>query len=214
MTETITKPAPKEPRKIKRLTARQWASAETLWEAGEASLDDLAKKFSKDKATFKRHFDKHGIKKGSSKEELKKHVTAELAKSAAEDTAIIVSRIKETKEEHYKMAAGLAKLTWAEILKAKQDGLPVSIAINNLKAIDTAMSVLKKAREERYAVLGLDRDDHVDEDGLPELIITELTAEQVQELRARDHAEIEDVITGGVVQGGDEQFEDEVVEEE
>ena len=53
------------------------------------------------------------------------------------------------------------------------------------------MNVLTKARMERYAVLGLDKDDYVDEDGLPELVISELTAAQIEELRNRDEEGLE-----------------------
>lgn len=54
------------------------------------------------------------------------------------------------------------------------------------KALDVAMTTLKKAREERYAVLGLDRDDFVASEDLPELVISELTAEQIEKMRATD----------------------------
>ena len=75
------------------------------------------------------------------------------------------------------------------------------------------MSVLKKAREERYAVLGLNREDYVDEEGLPELVISELTEEQVEQLRARDNdmddlANPDDVVQledGEVLEEGEEE---------
>ena len=191
-----------------RLTPKQWAEAEALWESGEVTLDALAKKFSKDKSAFAKHFTKRGIVKGAKKEEHKKRVAEEVTRAAIDDATVLAARIRETKEEHYKMAAGLAKLTWAEILKAKQDGVPVATALNNLKSLETAMNVLKKAREERWAVLGLDRPDFVDEEGLPELVISELTAEQIEALRTRDDADI-DFDVDRVIQAGAQQAEDE-----
>lgn len=175
-----------------RLSARKWAEAEALWESGDATLGQLSEKYGLSRQAFQRHFKRHGIVFASKREMHKKAVTESVVKAVQEDATILAARIRETKEEHYKMASGLAKLTWAEILKAKQDGVPVGTAIMNLKALDTAASVLKKVREERYAVLGLDK-DVVDETEVPELVISELTAEQIESLRQRSFQEIEEI---------------------
>ena len=84
------------------------------------------------------------------------------------------------------MATAIGKLVFKEIVEAKNDGHAISTRVNNLKALDVAMTTLKKAREERYAVLGLDRDDFVASEDLPELVISELTAEQIEKMRATD----------------------------
>lgn len=199
----------------KRLTPKQWGEIEALWEAGDVTLDDLAKRYGKPRSTFSRHFDKHKIVKGSAADENKTAVKEEVKKVAIDEATVLAGRIRETKEEHYKMAAGIAKLTWGEILKAKQDGQPVAVAMNNLKALESAMNVLTKARNERWAVLGLDKESYVDEEGLPELLISELTAEQIEEMRNRDESDI-DYDISKITQGGEEQFsgeDDDVVEE-
>lgn len=200
----MTTPAdtPAKP-KSKRLTPKQWAEAEALWESGEVTLTDLVAKFGIHKTSFQKRFAERGIKKGAKKEEHARRVAEEVTKAAIDEATVLAARIRETKEEHYKMAAGLAKLTWAEILAAKQNGSPMAVALNNLKALDAAMAVLKKAREERYAVLGLDREDFVDEDGLPELVISELTADQIEALRAKDHTEFDDLPDDAILEEGD-----------
>ena len=170
----------------RRMTARQWTEAETLYALDEASIIMIAKKYDVSKQTVFQHMQRAGVKRGSKAAEHAKKVADAVVTGIVGDAGILASRIRETKEDHYKMAAGLAKLTWAEILKTKNDGVPVSAAINNLKALDSAMSVLKKAREERYSVLGLDRTDFVDEESLPELVISELNVEQIAMLQSRD----------------------------
>lgn len=209
-------PAPSKPR---RLTPRKWAEAEALWETGEVTLGDLVKRFNLSERAFMAHFSKRGIKKGAKAAEHKKKVSEEVTRAAVDDATIVAARIKETKEEHYKMSSALAKLTWDEILTARKNSSPMAVAMNNLKALDTAMNVLKKAREERYAVLGLDRDDHVDEDSLPELVISELTADQIKALQERDHTEFDDLPEdaaqddNGVGFDEDDDEDDDVVEE-
>lgn len=198
-----------------RLTPKQWAEAEALWESGEVTLDDLASKFGRHRSNFSRHFDKLGIKRGAKADAHKKKVHEAVTAAAVDDATVTAARIKETKEDHYKMSSSLAKLVWSEILTAKQGGNPVAVATANLKALDLAATALKKLREERWAVLGLDKTDYIDEDGLPELMISELTAEQLEELRNRDEADL-GLSAGTAVQDTDESDDqdddDEVVE--
>lgn len=177
------------------LTPKEWAGIEAAWAAGTITYLELVKKYGRSASTYERHFKAKGILKGSRAESIREKVADALEKSAITDATVAAARIKETKEEHYKMASALARLTWNEILEAKKNGTPLMVAMGNLKALDVAMTVLKKAREERYAVLGLDRPDAIDLDQVPELVISELTAEQVQELRDRDHTEVDDTQT-------------------
>lgn len=217
MTEATQDTAAEAPKKRnKRLSERDWAQATALWESGEVTLPELAKKYDRHEQSFVQYFRRRGIKKGSKREKIMAKVEKKVEEQTLNDAAIIAARIKETKEEHYKMASGLAKLTWAEILKAKQDGVPVGTAINNLKALESAMNVLKKAREERYSVLGLDRADSVDDNDVPELLISELTADQIEVLRARSFREIDelaDMPVDDLEQGSDDDEDDGVVEE-
>ena len=184
----MTTPAVKTPT---RMTPRQWAEAEALWEAGEVTLDDLATRFDKNRSAFVRYFKKHGIVKGSRAAARKEEVKEAVAAAGIDEATVLANRIRETKEDHYKMSSALAKLVWAEVLTAKKDEKPFSAIKDNLKALDNAMNVLMKARMERFAILGLDKDDYVDEDGLPELVISELTAAQIEELRNRDEEGLE-----------------------
>lgn len=193
----MTEAAPAKPPRKKPvvLTPRQWAEVEALYAQGDKSGEVIGAKFGLSKQSVAGHCKHKGIKKGSKKAVLKKHVEAALATAAVNEATVLAARITETKEEHYKMASAIGRLTWNEILQAKKDGKPVGIALNNLKALDAAMTILKKAREERYAVLGLDKPDAIDPDEVPELVISELTAEEVQQLRDRDHTELDDVAT-------------------
>lgn len=212
--------APTTTPKKRNLTPKQWAEVEALWESGTVIYEDLVKKFGCSTSTFERHFKKHKTVKGAAAAAAKKKVEERLALAAVDEATLTAARIRETKESHYKMASGLAQLAFNEILQAKKDHNPVSVALNNLKALDAAMNVIKKAGEERYKVLGLDRPDAVDPDDLPELLITELTAEQIKELRDRDLTELDEIAAKSTVPAdGDDDDEDleddgdEVVEE-
>src|SRR3569832_2206582 len=187
--KTATKP------KTRNLTPKQWREAEAMWDFGVFFFVVLVLLFGKSISTFERHFKKHGVIKGAKAAASKKKVEEKLAAAAVDEATVQAARIRETKEEHYKMASAIGKLTWNEILKTKQDNVPIATALNNIKTLDAAMSVLSKARAEKWAVLGLDKPDAVDPDELPELNISELTAEQIQELRERDDAGLDDLPT-------------------
>lgn len=213
-TEETPKPKPKTKPP---LTKAQWARIEALWRAGETTYEELCSKYDRSKTCFEKHFKKKGLKKGQDADKINKKVEEALERQHVTDAQIIAARIRETKEEHYKLAAALGRLTWNEILLCKQEKKPVASALNNLKALNAAIVNLKVVREERFAVLGLDRPDAIDPDQIPELIINELTPEQEAELRAREHTGVESAPTVQSTEAGadgadDEEGDDTVVE--
>lgn len=185
------------------MTPKQWAEATALWEGGVTTLEGLAKKYARSETTFLRYFTKHGVKQGATVDAAKKRAAAAIARTTVNEVTILVARITETKEEHYKMAAAISRLTWNEILSAKKAGTPLASIQPALKSLDLAGSILARMRIERFAILGLDRPDAVDPDELPELIISELTAEEIKELRDRDISDLDDVAVGQIGLEGD-----------
>lgn len=169
-----------------RLTPLQWVEAEVHWESGEFTAEELAQKFGVTRSAVVQHMQQKGVRKGSKVEEYKERVMSEIAKQSNTDAIVTAQRIRETKDQHYKMAEGLAKLGWAEVVRAKTDNAPFSSLERNLKALNGAMDLMAKARIERYAVLGL-VDGEKEQKELSQLVIKELTADQIEELRNREH---------------------------
>lgn len=172
---------------------KQWAEMEALWALGEITRDEIAKKLDVTPTAVTMHMKKVGVVRGSKAEEHRKRISEEVTEAAVSDATIHAQRIKETKDTHYQMASNLAKLAYNEILTARSSGSPLSVATSNLKALDAAVTVIAKARIERWAVLGLDRPDAVDTNELPDLVIEELTASQIEELRNRDFNSFEEI---------------------
>jgi predicted DNA binding protein len=210
----VKAPPREDKRNNNRLTPKEWAEAEVLWASGEWTEPQIGKKFGITTQAIHTHMKKHGVKKSSLAEEHKKRVLEEVTRQATMEASVAAARVRETKEEHYKMSSAIAKLAWNEVLTAKQNGSPVSVAMNNLKALDAAMNVMTKARQERWAVLGLDRPDAVDTDSLPELLVSELTAEQIEALRNRDDSGFEDLPSDAVQLASDDADADDAVVEE
>lgn len=166
----------------KTLTPAQLAEAKALWESGEVTLDDLAARFSVRRETMSRRLKQMGAKKGAKAQENAERVEKEVQEQLVDSAGVLASRIRETKESHYKWSEYLAKAAMGELAKAQKEGRQIATTLPNLKAIEKALQVVEKARSERYAILGLDKDDD-DEGDLPDLVIKEMTAEDIEELR-------------------------------
>lgn len=190
------------------ISRQQWAEIDALWASGTVNYDFLMKRFGKSRETFQKHFMRAGIKHGSELEKHKKKIMEEVEKTLVGDATVVAGRIRETREDHYKMSSALARLAWEEIVRVRKENLPMSTATNNLRALDNAINVIKKAREERYACLGLDRDGPKQDDAFEELVIHELTADQVEALRNRDHTEFDELNDNGVSNTGEDYSSD------
>lgn len=167
------------------LSERQMVQIESMWTSGEYTSEQIGKKFGRTARSIRGLMIKRGIKKGEMSEEISERVREKVVDKIVSDTTILAERTKETKEDHYRMATAIAKLTWMEVAKAQKEGRSFATLTGSMKALNLAMGVLEKARSERYAVLGLDAEK--DDDGeIPELVVSELTSEQIDDLRNRD----------------------------
>lgn len=187
----ITPPVPKKRGRKKgsvaTVPAGVWLAAERDWVQGKfPSADLLAAHHGIDSSQFRKKMSEKGLKNGQAIAEYNRTIERELQEKAERQAKILAERIEETREEHYRWASGIAKLTFAEVAKARQENIPFGNVRPNLQALESAMKVLKMAREERFAILGLDGDnDADDDDGLPELAVAELSQEQITQLQER-----------------------------
>lgn len=167
------------------ISPRHIAQMEAMWSSGEYTAAQIGKKYDRTGRTVESIMSTRGIKKGERSEALHERVREKVEEAMVAEASVIVERAKETKEEHYRMSAAVAKLVWMEIAECKKNGLPFGSLAANMKALSLAMGVLEKARMERYAVLGLDAEKDSD-DVIPELNVGELTQDQVASLRSRE----------------------------
>lgn len=167
------------------LTSRQVAQIEAMWTSGDYSAEQIGKKFDRTGKSIMNIMKARGAKKGERSEMLSDRVREKMEEKIVTEATIISDRIRETKEEHYKMTAAITKLAWREVAKAEKEGRSFATITGSMKGLSLAMGILEKARMERYAILGLDAEK--DDDGdIPELVINELTQDQIEELRNRD----------------------------
>ena len=167
------------------LSERQLVQMETMWTSGEYTSEQLGRKFDRTGRSVMSLMKSRGAKKGERAEKFHESVRAKVEEKMIAEVNVFAERAKETKEEHYRMATAIAKLTWMEVAKAQKEGRSFATLTGSMKALNLAMGVLEKARSERYIVLGLNAEK--DDDGvIPELVVNELTQAQIDDLRNRD----------------------------
>jgi hypothetical protein len=169
----------------KALTPAEKAEAVALWRSGNVTLADLEKKFKRRPETFSRLFKAMDVKKGEAAAEVQEKIAQKVEARMLNDAEETASRIAKAKDEHYRMSSGIAKLAWSEIAKAKAENRPLSTALETMKTLQLAASTISKSREEVWKILQIDKFDEDDEDGsLPELVIRELTTDEVKGMQS------------------------------
>lgn len=163
----------------KRLTPAEWEEVKTLWELGTVTLAELQDRFGVRSDTLQKRLKGEGVVKGARAAEM-----GAIAEDVAKDTAVInAKRVADTKESHYSYAEALAKLVMQEVVETKKNKKPIALADANLAALNKAAKTLEVIRKERYTILGLDKEDG-DPDDIPELMISEMTEEQIRDIQA------------------------------
>jgi transposase-like protein len=181
--------------KLKRLTDAEWAQVKTIWELGTMSLQEIADKYGVARQTLWRRLKDAGIERGSRAHESAQPIEDEAARIAQ----ITAKRVTETRESHYSFAEALSKMVMDAVLRARKEGRAISSADPDLAALNKAIKGLEVLRKERYAILGLDREDG-DPNEEPELLISEMTPEMIQSVQdqlsrtADNMADIDDLL--------------------
>lgn len=194
----------------KKLTDAQWAEIVTLYELGEHSAADLSKRFGVTPSALSQHFKKNGIVKGSRSGEIAKAVEKEV--KAAHVAAVVTfeskrrQRIEETRENTYLFLDNISKSAMKLLVEAGKASLPPASVYADLKALRLAAAIVEQTRVGRLDVLQANRD--IDEESLPNLVIDDLTDDDIKAHHARNEAESDDDILPSV------DDEDEIISEE
>jgi hypothetical protein len=178
-----------------RLSAADWATIEEMWASGTVTLEQLAEQFLVNPTFLSRELSKRGVKKGIKSRELAAAATEKVRETLVDVHAQKMKRVAETKDEHYQFAQTLAKLTFQIIANKVKNKQSIHGARDDIRTIKDAMTAISIARDERFRVLGLDRDENTG-DEIPALIVTEMTAAEIEAIRNRhDGGAVEDDVS-------------------
>ena len=175
-----------------RLTATQWEEIKAHWAMGTKTIDELGRMYQKDAVHLWRRLRDAGIKKGQDAPQAGDNVRAAVIDQSKTDAR----RIVETKEQSYAYVEGLSKLIMSKIVDANRNGKLGSIE-GEIKTLERAMNAIARGRSERWVLLGLDKlkDDDAE---IPELIVQEMTAKEIEKAKRQfNQSELDDVVNLG-----------------
>jgi hypothetical protein len=172
-----------------RLSPHDWAEIEELWESGAVTLQQLSERFLVSVSHLSRGLTRRGAAKGAKSKPLVDAAKERIHETLVDATSEKMKRVAETKNDHYKYAQTLSKLVFQLIAQKVQSRESISGAREDIKTIKDALTALSIGRDERFRVLGLDKDvDTGDE--VPALIVTEMTQDQIEAVKNRHDAEL------------------------
>lgn len=193
MTVTTTAaPAVVIPKKTVFLNSARQAEAIAFWKSGTATLEELSVKFKVNKSTLSRLFKKNGAEKNETKDATTKIAESAVTAAIINDSIIFAQRVKETKEEHYKIATMITRIISSKVANTQKEGKSHTSIAGDVKTLQQAAMALKILREERYATLGISTDDVSDDRPMPDLIVQELTVEDIQQMSRENMVQDDD----------------------
>lgn len=197
MTEaTVKRLAERESKTGRRhLTPTEWETIKTIWATGNSTAAELGKRFGINPETIYLKMKKLGIKKGSEATRYTSQVRKRLEERMNGPADQIADRIRETKENFYKWNKTIAMLAMKEIADAKAAGRPMSAISANLRSYEITTNILARTRGEQYTILGLDEEREQTKE-LPSLLISEMTADEVEMVKSRMDENSDDDLMG------------------
>lgn len=176
---------PKPPRAKKsgrRLSPREWTEAEELYRMGWTQRQ-IAEKFKIRVETVSRHMTQYGVKGGEAAEAVREELANALRKKQRNFAEQKAARQVDAKEMLFKMNNALLAKYAREFQEMATSGSSLAALQGVAKALKDSVQALKISREEIYAILEIQDDDNSDQ--LPDLVVSSMSDEEENALRAQ-----------------------------
>lgn len=184
---------------LRRLTEAEYAQIRDLYELGVKGIKELAEQFDVSRQTISKRFKDDGVTRGSRAHE----VAAATRKAAIEAVTPppVVARYHEKREdwieetrvkgyEALKQAEMLARKTMAEAIRG---GKSPSSTEDDMKALQRYQNILSQNIESRLNLLNAD--EFQSEEDLPNLVVEDLTEDDILEHHKRISDDLSDDAT-------------------
>jgi len=167
--------------RTRKLFPKEWLEIVNLAQSG-VKVADVAKTYSVDDSVIYRGLKKRGV-----------NVTAVASRLAMEEAdkhkAELLRKIRETKDKDYRFTEFLQQQIISTIVDAQKKAIGIGTRLDDIKALKIAMDGVKNGTENKWRILGLDRENADSDAALPELPIRDLTDEEVNVMRNRQEEE-------------------------
>jgi predicted DNA-binding protein YlxM (UPF0122 family) len=206
--EAETEEKPKRPRgrpSGRRLLARDWLEIVQMARSG-VPVNNIAKSFKVAVSTVYVGLKKRRVTIGA-------YTTPAAEFEESQERKELLKRVRETKENDYKYTEFIQRRSIKLLMDAEKDGRAPGTAIDDLKALKAAMDVVRAGTDNKWRILGLDKDNADVDKELTELPIREMTEAEI--VAERDKQLLDDTTLEGLedlqdeMEEGEEEYEDE-----
>lgn len=177
-------------RKYTRLVASKWAELRALWETGDHGLAELSDRYGVSTRAIQSHLSKLGSVKGAKAAAMAAAVMTKVFKDELSDQDTLNHRGKETREAAYTNAVIIDGLIKAQLALAQKNPSQAFKALTAFKMLSLASATSERTQTIRLRALGLDKENALP-DVMPELIIRDLSKEELKALADRDESDEE-----------------------
>lgn len=174
-----------EARRKRRLTSAQWLEIVALAKTG-LPTSEICERFSISKTAFYSGLERRGYSRATLKKNQQQY-------SAEKDRQELVENIRATRRDSFKRVEAMERMAVSAIAKASQSGLPLSSVGEDIKVIERVMNIVTRGTSAKWKILGLDRENANADETMPELIVRELTEEEIAHIREEQRRGANDV---------------------
>lgn len=197
MSETIATHLPGDSR-VRKLFANEWLEIVNLARLA-TPIAKIAETYGVDPSVIYRGLKKRKVRIGSALDEAAEEVRDK-------DRQEIIDKIRDTKQDDYKFTKFLQQQVIATIVQAQKANKPIGSAMDDVKTLKTAMDAIRAGTDNKWRILGLDKESPMEDMDLPDLPIREMTYLEVEGIRKQQAQE--DAILDGTILSIDEEIED------
>ena len=152
-----------------------------IWEAGGVTQTELAAHFGVSVRTVKKKLAEAGARKGRRTGEAVAAAASAFSEALMPDEASLADRIKATREDAYRASQRVQQRTEELLAQAASGGSELMRVGIEMRLLQTAMQIIERGLKVRAEVTGMRSVE--DDEPMDELIVAELTADQIEEIR-------------------------------
>ena len=196
----------------KKLFEREWLEIVSLAQNG-TNVPEIARIYKVHHSLIYRGLEKRKIRVGS----LVKEAAAAQAEQQKKD---IIAKIQKTKENDYRFTEFLQTQIIKVVSDTQKANRPIGTCIDDVKTLKLAIEGIKSGTDNKWRILGLDKENQDADAALPELPIRQLTDKEVETIRNRQNLEdgnlspAEIAMAMEAVQGIEDDIEDQDYEDD
>lgn len=183
----------REKRRYVQLTDDQWSEAESIWTAGDATLQELSDRYGITVRGLQARFNQRGFVKGGAGEPFVLDLN-ELPEPAREiDLDDVSAAARDLRQRTVANAERIERLMAATLASIEADPSKAQRAASVIKALSLAAGVVERLHAVRHEALGLEH--HVAAGvELPVILLRDVTQSEIEAVQRDEEVNLDDLV--------------------